>query len=78
MATTLQITDLPEHVAATLHRRAADEGVTVSEYVGRLLVDHTAQTTAAEAVTEIVELSRRAGFPVSEEHARAVVHEVRV
>lgn len=78
MATTLQITDLPEHVVATLDRRAAEEGVTVSEYVGRLLVDHTAQTTASEAVTQVVELSRRAGFPVSEERAREVVHEVRV
>lgn len=77
MSSTLQITGLPEHVVATLDRRATEQGVTLCEYVGGLLADHVAQRTASETVTELVEASRAAGFPISPEDAWAAVHDAR-
>lgn len=78
MSTTLQITGLPEHVAARLDGRAAESGVTVSDYVCALLVEHAALPTASETVTELVEVSRSAGFPMSADEAWAIVRETRV
>lgn len=78
MSTTLQITGLPENVAAILDGRATEAGVTVSEYVCGVLAEHTAQQTASEAVAELVETSRSAGFPVSADEAWAAVRDTRV
>lgn len=78
MSTTLQITGLPENVATVLERRAAEGGVTVSEYVCALLVRDTAEQTASEVVAELVEVSRSAGFPISAEEAWTKVRETRV
>lgn len=78
MSTTLQITGLPERVAAILDRRAAEAGVTLSEYLGAVLEEHTSQSTASEAVDELVEASRSAGFPISADKAWALIRETRV
>lgn len=77
MSTTLQITGLPENVAAIIDRRAAEAGVTVSEYVCAVLTADTAQQTASETVAELVETSRSAGFPIPADEAWSIVRETR-
>jgi len=47
MGTTIEIPDLPESVYAVMRSRAEAEGVSVEEYLRRLVIEKAAEPAAA-------------------------------
>jgi antitoxin FitA len=62
--TILQVRDISESVVAKLRARAAEEGISLSGYVRRLLTNEARQETISEVIERI---SSRAPVEVSDE-----------
>jgi plasmid stability protein len=70
--TILQVRDIPESVVAKLRARAAEEGISLSAYVRRLLTNDARQETISEVIERI---SSRAPVEVSDEEIVSAVRD---
>lgn len=61
MATTLQIRNVPEHVHAAVRTRAAQSGLSVSDYLLGLIAEATTRPTMAEIVQRAQQLAAAGG-----------------
>jgi antitoxin FitA len=70
--TILQVRDIPESVVAKLRARAAEEGISLSAYVRRLLTNDARQETISEVIERI---SSRAPVEVSDEEIVSAIRD---
>jgi antitoxin FitA len=70
--TILQVRDIPESVVAKLRARAAEEGISLSAYVRRLLSNDARQETISEVIERI---SSRAPVEVSDEEIVSAIRD---
>ncbi len=70
--TILQVRDIPELVVAKLRARAAEEGISLSAYVRRLLTNDAKQETISEVIERI---SNRAPVEVSDEEIVSAIRD---
>jgi antitoxin FitA len=70
--TILQVRDMPESVVAKLRARAAEEGISLSAYVRRLLTNDASQETISEVIERI---SNRAPVEVSDEEIVSAIRD---
>ena len=70
--TILQVRDIPESVVAKLRARAAEEGISLSAYVRRLLTNDARQETISEVIKRI---SNRAPVEVSDEEIVSAIRD---
>ena len=70
--TILQVRDIPESVVAKLRARAAEEGISLSAYVRRLLTNDARQETISEVIKRI---SSRAPVEVSDEEIVSAIRD---
>ena len=70
--TILQVRDIPESVVAKLRARAAEEGISLSAYVRRLLTSDARQETISEVIERI---SNRAPVEVSDEEIVSAIRD---
>jgi antitoxin FitA len=70
--TILQVRDMPESVVAKLRARAAEEGISLSAYVRRLLTNDARQETISEVIERI---SNRAPVEVSDEEIVSAIRD---
>lgn len=70
--TILQVRDISESVVAKLRARAAEEGISLSAYVRRLLTDDAGQETISEVIARI---SSRAPVEVSDEEIISAIRD---
>jgi plasmid stability protein len=70
--TILQVRDIPESVVAKLRARAAEEGISLSAYVRRLLTNDARQETISEVIERI---SNRAPVEVSDEEIVSAIRD---
>jgi antitoxin FitA len=61
MARTLQIRDVPDQVHQAVHARAAQAGVSVSDYLRELVTEIVSHPTMAEVVERAKSLARAGG-----------------
>ncbi|MGH8776812.1 MAG: FitA-like ribbon-helix-helix domain-containing protein [Jiangellaceae bacterium] len=62
MAVMLQVRNLPDHVHATLKARAAERGMSLSEYVGRELARIAARPTLDDVLARAESRASRLTF----------------
>ena len=60
-ATTLQIRNVPEEVHAAVRMRAAEAGISVSDYLLRLVAETVSRPTMADIVARAKQLARVGG-----------------
>jgi plasmid stability protein len=70
--TILQVRDIPESVVAKLRARAAEEGISLSAYVRRLLTSDARQETMSEVIERI---SRRAPVDATDEEIVSAIRD---
>ena len=70
--TILQVRDISESVVAKLRARAAEEGISLSAYVRRLLTNDAGQETISEVIERI---SNRAPVEVSDEEIISAIRD---
>jgi antitoxin FitA len=70
--TILQVRDIPESVVAKLRARAAEEGISLSAYVRRLLTNDASQETISEVIERI---SSRAPVEVSDDEIVSTIRD---
>jgi antitoxin FitA len=70
--TILQVRDIPESVVAKLRARAAEEGISLSAYVRRLLTNDARQETISEVIDRI---SSRAPVDVIDEEIVSAIRD---
>jgi antitoxin FitA len=70
--TILQVRDIPESVVAKLRARAAEEGISLSADVRRLLTNDARQETISEVIERI---SNRAPVEVSDEEIVSAIRD---
>jgi plasmid stability protein len=70
--TILQVRDIPESVVAKLRARAAEEGISLSAYVRRLLTNDARQETISEVIERI---SSRAPVGVTDEEIVSTIRD---
>jgi len=72
--TILQVRDIPEWAVAKLRARAAEEGISLSAYVRRLLTDDARQ----ESISEVIErIGGRAPVDVTDEEIASAIRDGR-
>lgn len=76
MSKTLQIRDVPDDIHATVRARAAQAGLSVSDYLLNLLGELVTRPTMAEIVERAQALAR-AGGGASHSDVQAVIREGR-
>jgi plasmid stability protein len=70
--TILQVRDISESVVAKLRARAAEEGISLSAYVRRLLTNDAGQETISEVIERI---SSRTPVEVSDEEIISAIRD---
>lgn len=70
--TILQVRDISESVVAKLRARAAEEGISLSAYVRRVLTNDAGQETISEVIERI---SSRAPVEVSDEEIISAIRD---
>jgi plasmid stability protein len=71
-ATTLQIRDVPEEIHSAVRARAAEAGISVSDYLLRLVAETVSRPSMAEIVARAKQLARAGGGATRADVATAV------
>jgi hypothetical protein len=77
MPKTLQIRDVPDELHAVISARAKAAGMTISQYLLRVVAKEASLPTNAEVMERAAELARRRGRKVGTEAIVSALHEGR-